>query len=59
MSFSEVKKQLRKLGITIVKTDWEDFRINCHRGKESTASYHVDLVDALHSGLSLANVDEG
>jgi hypothetical protein len=43
MSFSEVKKQLRKLGITIVKT----------------ASYHVDLVDALHSGLSLANVDEG
>lgn len=49
------KQKLRKLGITLV---WQDdpgeFRVNFKGGKETTAYYTTDLLDAYYTGVSMA-----
>jgi SUMO ligase MMS21 Smc5/6 complex component len=57
LTINSVKKQLRPFNISVTKTNWGDVKVNLKRGAEVTATYHDDLVDALHTGLALAEQD--
>lgn len=54
MKFSEAKKQLAALGITIKKNEYGEFEVNFKGGKEKTCCYTDDLEDAVGTGKAMA-----
>jgi hypothetical protein len=48
-----VRKALQKLGITVRRTEHEEYRINYRGGAEATAYYTNELADALHTGVAM------
>ena len=54
-SFSEVKRELRAVGVTIKwDAEWEEYRVNLRNGTAATIYFTDDLIDALYTGLDMA-----
>lgn len=58
-TFAEAKERLARVGVTIVKTEWDDYRVNVKGYGETTASYTDDLEDAIGTGFAMAKWKEG
>ena len=54
LTMGSVKKELQALGITLTKSEDDEFVVNFSKGKEATAYYTDDLEDALMTGKSMA-----
>jgi hypothetical protein len=53
LTLGAVRDELRAVGMSIVKTEWDDFRVNYRGGPERTAYYTGDLTDARDTGLAM------
>jgi len=53
MTFTEAKKQIRDLNMTIRRTDYDDYRVNFPNGPESFAYYTNDLADAVQTAARM------
>jgi hypothetical protein len=54
MSLKEVCSRLCGSGMTIRKTEHDEYRVNFRGGKEATAYYTTDLDDAYNTGVIMA-----
>jgi len=54
MTMTKARSIARNLGLTIKKTDWDDFRVNYRGGVEDTAYYTDDLEDATDTMVAMA-----
>lgn len=53
-TIKQAREVLRPLGISISKTDFNEFRVNFSGGKEATAYYASDIPDAIDTGKDMA-----
>jgi hypothetical protein len=53
MTIQQAKQELSKLGISLVKTEYGEFRVNFKGGSEATAYYTDDLGDAIETAKSM------
>ena len=51
--FTDAKRFLSSIGISIIKTDYGEYRVNFKRGNEATAYYTDDLQDAVGTGKQM------
>jgi len=54
MTLKEARAILTPLGISIRKTEYEEYRVNFSGGKEATASYETDVDSAVATGKAMA-----
>lgn len=54
MTVEEAQLELRKLGMVLSKTKYNEFRVNFKGGSEATAYYANDLGDAVGTGRSMS-----
>ena len=54
LRLSDVRATLEPLGMTIRRTQDDEYRVNVRGGQESTAYYTTDLVDAQQTGIVMA-----
>lgn len=54
----EVRTKFKTLGLTISKTDYDEWRVNFMGGKEATAYYTDDLEDAYLTGCRMARANQ-
>jgi len=54
MTVKEAIEILKEHSLVIKKTDYGDFRVNFKGGKEATAYYTNDLMDAVNTGVSMS-----
>ena len=58
LTVADVKKELKDLGLTLTKSEDDEFVVNFAKGKEDTAYYTSDLEDALSTGKAMAKKGE-
>jgi hypothetical protein len=55
MKFQEAKDKLRVIhGMTLTRTEYDEFKVNFRGGREATAYYTSDLDDAFATGIDMA-----
>lgn len=53
--FKEVEKELREIGLTITRlSNTDEYRVNYKHGREATAYYTDDLMDAAMTGYAMS-----
>jgi hypothetical protein len=57
LTMKHARATLAPLGMTIKRTEWEEFRVNVANGREETAYYATDLEDALLTGIEMAKIE--
>lgn len=51
----DAQKKLREHGMVLKKTGYgNEHRVNFHKGREETASYHDDVEDAIGTGMEMS-----
>ena len=53
LTLAMVRAELRAVGVSISKTDWDEYRVNFRGGNEATAYYTTGLEDARGTGLAM------
>jgi hypothetical protein len=53
LTLAMVRAELRAVGVSISKTDWDEYRVNFRGGNEVTAYYTPSLKDAHETGLAM------
>ena len=56
--FKEVEQELREMGMTITRlANTDEYRVNYKHGREATAYYTDDLMDAALTGYAMSLLD--
>ena len=53
ITYSAARVEFARLGVTLRKTEYGEFRVNYRHGTESTAAYESDLPAAIETGLAM------
>lgn len=53
VTLSAARAAFARLGVTLHKTEYGDFRVNFRHGEEATAAYESSLPDAIGTGLAM------
>lgn len=53
ITLTDARAAFARLGVTLRKTEYGEFRVNFRHGEEATAAYESDLADAIDTGLAM------
>lgn len=53
LTLADARASLARLGVTLRKTEFGEYRVNFRHGAEVTAVYESDLASAIDSGLAM------